>query len=115
MKKFFALALSLVVASAGAQTYSKNSICMAYADLFSQAASYRDIGHPPTAALENSRYLFLNVPNPPISEQQIKNAINLVYFDPAFSTARGRPLRMVIWETCQNDWNDPSPKHQRLD
>lgn len=108
MKKMFLMTAILLTAGiTSAHAYTKGAICMAYVDLFSQVGYSRDRGESPEHTLEYMKSLFLTVKEPPISEKQIKNVINLVYFDPAFSEARGPLFRQQIWDLCANDWKAP--------
>ncbi|MEF3068048.1 hypothetical protein [Pandoraea apista] len=108
MKKTFLMAAMFLAAGiTSAHAYTKDVVCMAYSDLFEQVGYSRDRGESPEHTLEYMKSLFLTVKEPPISEKQIKNVINLVYFDPAFADARGKLFKKQIWDLCANDWKAP--------
>lgn len=103
--KTIILAVLLMGASVGAiadeltQTQSdlnaeKNHICSLYGSMFESAAAFRDQGARPEETLERLSYLKM------IPLQKRKNAINLVYFDPAFKDARGHPLAFGVIKNC---------------
>lgn len=108
MKILLALALaSIATAAAADKPYSKADKCMAYADAFEQSSYVRDRGQSPEHAFKYLKSIYPAEKNPPISEQQIKTAINLVYFDAAFAETRGRVIHAQILDLCANDWKGP--------
>lgn len=85
----------------------KSRACLFKGDLFSWIAVIRNSGRSPQEAYNSStRYL-----KEDIDESFLKNAINLVYFDPGFSYAGGDALKRQIMDLCMRDWK---PKYQPL-
>jgi hypothetical protein len=67
--------------------------CGQLGGVFEMAAGMRDDGIRPEDTL---KYVAGHV----VSPQEKKDAINLVYFNPAFANARGKSLMMAVFNTC---------------
>lgn len=72
----------------------RNSECMSLGQMFKLIAEWRDSGQSPEFTLARIAYF------EEFSIDVRKKAINVVYFDPAFSNARGHPLLSEIFRTC---------------
>lgn len=89
---------------------AKDTSCAASGQMFEGIAYNRDLQMSPEIALAHATKN-LRGGKFPISFTQAKNAVNLVYFDPAFSSARGSALNFSVRELCLNDWK---PKFRPL-
>lgn len=77
--------------------------CRAKGDIFRSAAELRDQGNSPEGAFPTVAGGWINkqiAPIPGITKDFVKNAINAVYFDPAFANAGGPRLAAQIENLC---------------
>jgi hypothetical protein len=122
----FAACLATVATAADSNPpgyYDKASMCTSFANIFQTIAAERDIGESP----QKTYKIIMEVGTPRsggrfgISEQQVKTAVNLIYFDPSFAHERigsqadpmTNNLSSAIFEACANDWKS-KPAFQPL-
>lgn len=104
------IASAASVASAGAVYENKIQYCTAKGSIFQNSADIRNMGRSPKDALDVARG-FESTGNYAISQEYIKRAINLVFFDPGFTNAGGMALQQQVMNDCMRDGK---PKYQSL-
>lgn len=96
MKKYLFATLFLGFLSSASFAQGDMHICSLRAAIYEASAGFRDHGQSPQDALDAAG---------PVTEIPLvdkKNIINAVYFDPAFSNARGAELRRQAIDVCVN-------------
>ncbi len=81
----------------------KQTRCMRLGAIFQAIASGRESHIPPKTEFSIIKK-GMNPQGVHITDAQIKNAINLVYFDPAFAYAGGVALAKQVVDSCMNDF-----------
>ena len=117
MKFLKYLAPAVLVACSLSSAYADNdppgyadrgSMCMSFGHMFNAVAVQRDAGNSPQYAFQwiMKRQQPRSGGNFSIERSQVKTAINLVYFDPAFVQLTAGPmLSGSIFNICMSDWN----------
>ena len=85
--------------------FNRRQSCQQKGIVFMMAAEDRDAGRSPQEAYKiiSGAYLHEGAPYVGINKDGIKQAINLVYFDPGFTNARGPRFSDQVRDYCMRD------------
>ena len=79
---------------------SKSLTCNIMGTMYDVIAQVKHGGMPPEEAFRIAK----SVAKSTLTEQQVKEAVNMVYFDPGFAYAGGQALVNQIYASCMNDF-----------
>jgi hypothetical protein len=110
MKKLLFFACVFLCASGFAsadtgQNQDQQMLCRIKGIVFMMAAENRNVGRSPEEAYQiiGGGYFHKGAPDTGLTKDFVKQAINLVYFDPGFTNAGGMPLAQQIEGYCLRD------------
>lgn len=103
---FVSLAASLSDAQAGTADDAKFKHCVFVAAAYQYVGSTRDHGMSPEQSLDSTIAAFGPGTSGNLPDNQLKEIINQMYFDPGFAGAGGEPLRVQVLDVCMgvNQW-----------
>jgi hypothetical protein len=82
--------------------------CVFTSAMFSSIATHKNLGVSPDETFQIAKQLMVGQNT---TDESIKKAVNLVYFNDAFSYSHPEILRLQVFDLCMRDWK---PQYEPL-